>query len=133
MMNLIVGLLALWLVVWAYRRFVPVRGLRQIGYEELNSMASPSAGDVQLLDVRDYLEFEQGHHHAAVNLSLGRLSTFWKRHLVSSRPLVVIGANRTEVYAASRFLRKKGFRSISFAYYGREARNHEVCPSCCVC
>lgn len=116
---------------WTYRKYAPVRGLRQYALQDLSGVAS--AEDVQLLDVRDYLEFEEGHYKGAVNLSLGRLSSFWRRHVDAERPLVLLGGKPTEVYRAARFLRAKGVRRLSYALYESEQKSSAPCRQCPCC
>ncbi|MFC4103387.1 rhodanese-like domain-containing protein [Paenibacillus xanthanilyticus] len=132
MMFRLLGLIMLVAIAyWMYRKYAPVRGLRQHALRDLSGLEAGK--DVQLLDVRDYLEFEEGHYHGAVNLSLGRLSSFWRRYVKAERPLVLLGGKPSEVYRAARFLRAKGFRQLSYALYESEQESSAPCRQCPCC
>lgn len=103
----------------AYRRYIPISGLKRIELTDLEKVASFTK-QAQILDIRDYMEYERGHFRGAINISRGRLSIYWERQLFPEQPLILIADRKTEAFLASRFLRRKGFRHITYVLYINE-------------
>lgn len=57
--------------VWAYRRHVPLRDFHLIKITELPRLLTANTG-LQLLDVRDYMEYEKEHYPSSINISSSR-------------------------------------------------------------
>lgn len=110
-----VYLLAGAILVYAYRRLVPIHGLRLVKCSDLEQVKKHSR-NLKLLDVRDVSEYEadQCHSKESVNISLGRLSFVWEQALNPEDEVVIFAPKKSEGYLAARKLKRAGFTSLSY-------------------
>ncbi|WP_407673274.1 rhodanese-like domain-containing protein [Paenibacillus silvisoli] len=120
-------LLIVILIAWTYRRYIPVRCLKRYQISALEEVITSYASEVQLLDIRDYLDYENGHYKGSVNISIGRLSTFWKRDLNITQSLIIIADRYSDIWLATRFLRNKGFRPVGYVLCVSKQNENQPC------
>lgn len=109
--KLVVLFVALLLLSSVIRKRLPVKGLAFIEEHPLcDRMAS---ADVQLLDIRDWVQYEAGHYPNAINIFLGRLPYVNKKELQRSSEIVIISPSKTKIRIAARILRKAGYDRLS--------------------
>ncbi|PZE20900.1 rhodanese-like domain-containing protein [Paenibacillus xerothermodurans] len=116
--------------IWLYRRHVPARGMKLLNAAELPQLLCADSS-VQLLDVRDYLEYEAGHYPNAINISLGRLSLTWHKHLDKNKPVILLASAPGEAYSAARYLKRKGFRIDYWVICHASSQDCTVPHQCC--
>lgn len=113
------------ILIYAYRRLVPIHGLKLVKCSDLEQ-AKKHSRNLKLLDVRDVSEYEADHCHLkeSVNISLGRLPFVWEQSLSPEDEVIILAPKKSEGYLAARKLKKAGFTSLS--YLTEECR---CCPS----
>jgi rhodanese-related sulfurtransferase len=66
----------------------------------------------KLLDIRDAVDFEEGHVPGAVNISLGRLPYVSNKELTTEHSIIILGKKDRNSKKAARILKKNGFNHI---------------------
>ncbi|WP_234032757.1 rhodanese-like domain-containing protein [Paenibacillus faecalis] len=110
---LFVYMIAAMLLVYAYRRSVPVHGLKLVKCSEL-AQAKKERPQLKVLDVRDVSEYTANHLEESVNISLGRLSFVWDKELSPEDEVIIVTPKWSEGLLAARKLKKNGFKSLSY-------------------
>ena len=112
---LFLGLIAGVLLVFAYRRLVPIHGLKKVKCSDLEQ-AQKQTPNLKLLDVRDVSEYEADDYHLkeSINISVGRLSFVWDKELNPGDEVVIYAPKKSAGYLAARKLKKAGFTSLSY-------------------
>ncbi len=97
--------------LWVLRELWPVSSLRYVDAQEWEE-ALQNESSLKLLDVRDSLDYQQGHVPGSINLSLGRLPYVWQKELSPDNPVVILSESRYQSHKAARLLHKRGFRQL---------------------
>lgn len=108
-----VFMIAAMLLVYAYRRWVPMHGLKLMKCSEL-VQAKKDRPNLKVLDVRDVSEYTAYHIKESVNISLGRLPFVWDKELSPEDEVIIVTPKRSEGFLAARKLKKVGFKSLSY-------------------
>ncbi|SMF86073.1 Rhodanese-related sulfurtransferase [Paenibacillus uliginis N3/975] len=106
-------MIAAMLLVYAYRRWVPIHGLKLMKCSEL-TQAKKDHPNLKVLDVRDVSEYTACHLKESVNISLGRLPFVWDKELSTEDEVIIVTPNRSEGLLAARKLKKVGFKSLFY-------------------
>ncbi|MDR0267146.1 rhodanese-like domain-containing protein [Paenibacillus sp.] len=114
-------------VLWAIRKFSPVRGLTFISTEELCAREK-DRHEMQMLDVRDAVDYIQHHVPGSINISMGRLPYVYQSQLASEEPVLILAENCRQTKKAARLLKRYGFLRLYAPQNGNAALN---CNNCC--
>jgi len=111
----IIGFLVLW---FAYSRFVPVKGLRNLNAEQFKK---ESKGQ-RMIDVREVHEFKQGHIPGAINIPLSQLRTRLSE-IPKNRPVFLYCRSGMRSRQAGKILSRHGYRNMAHLNGGITAWN----------
>ncbi|MBE9914034.1 rhodanese-like domain-containing protein [Paenibacillus donghaensis] len=114
-------------VVWVVRELTPVQGLTFISNEDLYSYEKDRHG-MQLLDVRDQVDYIKHHVPGSINISMGRLPYVHESQLTSEAPVVILAENVRKTKKAARMLKRYGFLRI---YAPSNVKAPWNCGCCC--
>lgn len=103
------------LIYYAYRRLVPINGLKLMKCSEL-AEAKKIRPNLKVLDVRDVSEYtaDADHIKESVNISLGRLPFVWDKELSPEDEVIIVTPKWSEGILAARKLKRAGFTSLSY-------------------
>lgn len=114
-------------LIYAYRRWVPINGLKLMKCSEL-AQAKQERPHLKVLDVRDVSEYtaDASHIKESVNISVGRLPFVWDQELSPEDEVIIVTPKWSDGILAARKLKKAGFTSL---FYLTDDCNR--CPSNC--
>lgn len=115
-MFLFYALLGAVVLLWLYVNVAPVRGLRNLTYEEFKKECKGQ----KLIDVREAHEFKQGHIAGAVNIPLGALSSRISE-FPKDKPIYLYCRSGRRSRMAAKLLSKRGYRQIAHLQGGLTA------------
>lgn len=101
------------LAVFAVIRYRPVRGLNMLDLDQLCEMKNRD--EVQLLDVRDPVDYESAHMDHAMNIYVGRLAFISLNELPTDKGIVVVSTSVLQIHRAARILKRRGYVRV-FGY-----------------
>lgn len=112
------------IIIYAYRRSVPVNGLKLMKCSEL-VQAKQERPHLKVLDVRDVSEYtaDVSHIKESVNISLGRLPFVWDKELSPDDEVIIVTPKWSDGILAARKLKRAGFTSLSYLT--------DDCQRCC--
>ncbi|MCJ8014785.1 rhodanese-like domain-containing protein [Paenibacillus sp. KQZ6P-2] len=114
---------AIW---WAVKGLLPVNGLTFVNPEELRG-SEQGGHELQMLDVRDSVDYMKHHVPGSINISMGRLPYVHKSQLASEEPVLILAENFRQTKRAARMLKRYGFIRIY------ALQNGKASPGCGVC
>lgn len=126
MLWLLLAVLAAVVAWWAVREFSPVNGLTFVSPEELRG-PDTEGHEMQMLDVRDAVDYIQHHVPGAINISMGRLPYVHKTQLASEEPVLILAENSRQTKKAARMLKRYGFLRLYAPQSGKGAYGCGVC------
>ncbi|MDF0728634.1 hypothetical protein PY093_18520 [Cytobacillus sp. S13-E01] len=115
MILFIIILLAI--IGFIYQRYFPVWGV------QCTNSINHNTGLINILDVRDYNETYKDPIQVAINIPLGYLRRYYGE--IDSHRIHVVAANHLEKNISIRFLRRKGFKVMSYTLTDCECK-HEI-------
>ncbi|MDG0793944.1 rhodanese-like domain-containing protein [Cohnella ginsengisoli] len=126
-MGTIINIVFIALVVWfAYTRFKPAKGLRNLNAEQFRTeMATTTPGRPTVVDVREPSEYKSGFIAGAKNIPLsqlkGRLSEIPK-----DQPVLLYCRSGMRSKSAAKVLQKSGHQKLSHLQGGLSAWNGKL-------
>ncbi|MEC0370370.1 rhodanese-like domain-containing protein [Paenibacillus chibensis] len=124
---LMLTLLAAAFAWWAVREFSPVNGLTFVNPDELREQDNEN-NELQMLDVRDSVDYIKRHVPGSINISMGRLPYVHKSQLAAEEPVLILAANSRQTKKAAHMLKRYGFMRIYAPQGGKGAFG---CGPCC--
>jgi rhodanese-related sulfurtransferase len=110
--NVIIPVLLLAIAaLFIYRRFLPIRGVRNVSATEFTQAISEGRSSAMLIDVRESYEYKGGHISGAVNMPLSQLSSRMKE-IPADKQLLVYCQSGMRSRQAARMLARRGFTDI---------------------
>ncbi|MBE1445150.1 rhodanese-related sulfurtransferase [Paenibacillus sp. OAS669] len=85
---------------------------------DLGNFTKSSDKPVILLDVRDSVDYYEGHLDGAVHISLGRLPFVKKKELRKEASIIVISDSKYHSKKAARILKKSGYSHLAALHVG---------------
>ncbi|MWV43056.1 rhodanese-like domain-containing protein [Paenibacillus sp. HJL G12] len=111
---------------WFVREFSPVNGLTFVNPEELRG-PERKGYELQMLDVRDSVDYMKYHVPGSINISMGRLPFVHQTQLASEEPVLILAENYRQTKRAARMLKRYGFMRIYAPQNGKEALGCGIC------
>lgn len=104
--------------IWRLR---PVPGLTYISLSDVQPLTITD-NRLKLVDIRDAVDFYEGHVQDAVNIYVGRMPYVWSRHMEQGDNVVLIGDRPMPIRRAARILRRRAGIRVRYAiiYTGRD-------------
>jgi rhodanese-related sulfurtransferase len=68
---------------------------------------------IQILDIRDPIDFESEHHPDAINIYIGRLPYVSKKELRRDQEIVIVSPSKVHIRRAAKILQNEGFTGLS--------------------
>jgi rhodanese-related sulfurtransferase len=93
-----------------YRRLKQVEGLIM---KDISIMYRLEDQDVQILDIRDPLDYEVGHISGAINIYIGRLPYVSKKELHRNQGIMIVSSSQHQINKAARILMKSGYKQLT--------------------
>ncbi len=110
--NTIFYILLAIIVVWfVYKQFVPVKGVKSLNGKEFEEALKQSAKDAQLIDVREDNEFRQGRIVGAKNISVGQIGQKLDQ-IAKDKPVFVYCRSGMRSKQAAKILSRNGYSQI---------------------
>lgn len=108
-MDVYISVIMLIMVVWfVYRRFAPVKGLRQLDAE---TFRKESKGE-RIIDVREAYEFKQARIPGAINIPLSELPARLAE-IPRERPVFLYCRSGMRSKQAAKILIRNGYRDVA--------------------
>lgn len=123
MTTVLAGILVI-LAVYAgryVRSTMPVHSIKRLDQRGMQEMAQ-NDGELRLVDLRDYLDFERHSLPGSLSLPLGRLPFTWNRVLNKGNRVVLIDEDYSRIRTASRKLQRKGIEPAGYFIMGQAKR-----------
>lgn len=101
-MNVVIGFIIAVMIVFVFRRYVPVRGMSQVRTDQLKDSGSI------IVDIRQF----HTAHNDPVSRSLNMPLAYIKRHYakIGKHSIYLVAADKAELNIGAKFLLKKGFK-----------------------
>jgi rhodanese-related sulfurtransferase len=113
---------ALMIAVILYMRLKPVKGLLFI--DSMTLCAKISNAKVQILDVRDSIDFAENQISGSINIYVGRLPYVKKKELHNDQEMIIVSTSKYDIKKAARTLKKAGYPILTgFIWDLSETRN----------
>ena len=128
-----ISLLFLFLLV-RYLRSRPVKEVVFVSMEELCHIKEQEP--VQILDVRDPVDYEQKHLKDAINIYIGRLPFVSLKELEEERKLFIVASSPYVIHRAARILKKAGYSQLYGLVWRQEQMEEglgDPGQECCAC
>jgi rhodanese-related sulfurtransferase len=116
-MNIIFFLIITAIIIFAYKRYVPVHGVSPI-----QSIIS-NEGAI-LLDLRDYQTTSKQPVSGSINIPYAYLKRYNKE--IPNKPLIIVASDTIEKNLAIRFLIKRGFKILGYYLMDPSGKNTEA-------
>jgi len=112
-------------IIMAYMivRYRPVRGLQAVDRAQLCEMKRED--EVQLLDVRDPVDYEAEHLNGALNIYVGRLPYVSLQELQQGMKVVIVSTSGYQIRRAARVLIKHGYCEV-YGYLWRPSEQDRI-------
>lgn len=95
-----------------YKRLKPVKDLSFLNDDTFTAKL-PNDNSIQILDIRDPMDFIKCHIVGAINIYVGRLPYVKKKELQHDHEIIILSASKYHIHKAARTLRKEGFSKLS--------------------
>nr|WP_245252000.1 rhodanese-like domain-containing protein [Paenibacillus sediminis] len=99
------------LFMWFYQRVVPIKEAKWINTQQFESLIQSKA-EIQIVDVRDTLDYDKKHISGSINIPLGRLSFVWHKSIRKDKRIVITSSRRADQIRAARKLKRAGFTDM---------------------
>lgn len=96
--------------VYLYMRLRPVQGLAFIDMKTYCEKTEKEP--VQIVDVRDPVDYERGHLADSHNIYIGRLPYVNLKELRQDVDIVITASSRSHIHRAARILKKSGYDRV---------------------
>lgn len=107
MLNIAVTVLFVGFIIW---KILPARGVKQIRIEELHHLMEDE--DVQLIDVRPQMKYQQSHIRDFKNIPLKEIKK-QAAHLSKDKPVVTVCQTGAQGNEACKRLKRRGFKQLA--------------------
>lgn len=124
---LLIAVLAAIAAWWFVREYTPVTGLTFVNPDELRGQVNERQ-ELQMLDVRDAVDYIKHHVPGSINISMGRLPFVHQSLLASEEPVLILAENCRQTKKAARMLKRYGFMRL---YAPRHGKGASGCGVCC--
>lgn len=105
---LIISLLAVFTIIFFYKRYVPVWGLQEWDVQD----GPKSNRDIILVDTRDYQTSSTNKVQQAYSLPLPYINRHY--HDLPQKDIIIISSDHVEKNLSARILKRKGLRVIGY-------------------